>query len=60
MLDKILTKMYYYIVTKRERKKMSIWDKYWFCENFDEENDCCAFCVHPDDCEKLLDDKEEK
>lgn len=39
---------------------MSVWDKCWFCEDFDEENDCCAFCIHPDDCEKLLDDKEEK
>lgn len=32
---------------------MSIWDKCWFCEDFDEENDCCTYCVHPDDCEKV-------
>lgn len=31
---------------------MSVWDKCWFCEDFDEENECCMYCVHPDDCEK--------
>lgn len=30
---------------------MSVWDKCWFCEDFDEENECCMYCMHPDDCE---------
>ena len=38
---------------------MSIWDRCWFCEDFDEENDCCMYHTHPDDCEEVNFDSDE-
>ena len=37
---------------------MSIWDRCWFCEDFDEENDC-MYHTHPDDCEDVNFNSEE-
>ena len=47
------------IIYQEKENKMSIWDRCWFCEDFDEENDCCMYHTHPDDCEEVNFDSEE-